>query len=67
MKFTPSILAFITVLPFCAHPLKLLAQQKIEEPSVGISYTVPADWQANKTEVGYVLGFNTIAGLIILL
>ncbi len=67
MKFTPLILAFITALLFSTHPLKLLAQQKIEEPTVGISFTVSADWQANKTEAGYVLGSNTIAGLIILL
>ncbi len=37
----------------------------IHEPAIGIEFTVPEGWQYQKTEAGYVMGHNNLAGLII--
>jgi hypothetical protein len=44
-----------------------LAQQSriIREPAFGVEFTVPNGWQYQKNEMGYVMGHNTIAGVIL--
>lgn len=44
------------------------AQQtgRIDSESLGISFTIPAEWVSQETEMGYLMSSNTIAGFILL-
>ena len=45
-----------------------LAQQQrlIREPAFGVEFKAPEDWQYQKNEMGYVMGHNSIAGVILI-
>jgi hypothetical protein len=44
-----------------------VAQQPrvIREPAFGVEFTVPDGWQYQKNEMGYIMGHNAIAGVIL--
>ena len=41
--------------------------QKIRETAFGLSFEIPEGWEYQKTDYGYVLGSNTMAGIILLM
>lgn len=45
------------------------AQQNrtINEPDFGVQFTVPEGWNYQQSEMGYIMGHNTIPGIIILM
>ena len=45
------------------------AQQSrnIHEPYFGVDFTIPEGWNYQRTEIGYILGHNSIAGIIVVM
>ena len=59
------LVGLISTLFFIANTL---AQQsrEIREPAFGVEFKAPESWQYQKNEMGYIMGHNSIAGLIII-
>jgi hypothetical protein len=63
MKTLTSLLILCLIIP------SIYAQQsrEIHEPYFGVDFTVPEGWNYQRTEIGYILGHNTIPGIIIVM
>ncbi|MCF6360006.1 MAG: hypothetical protein L3J29_04510 [Cyclobacteriaceae bacterium] len=61
IRTTLLILSFFLVTSSIAQQ-----QRTIREPAFGVEFTAPEGWQYQKTEEGYLMGHNSIAGVIII-
>lgn len=65
------ILIILGVLILTGYPVGLAAQNPltgtVEEPALGLSFTVPDEWTAYKTGNGYLIGSDTQKGFVLIM
>jgi hypothetical protein len=67
MKVSLHLFSVVGILFLLFLPTISYSQQSqiIREPAFGVEFTAPDGWQYQKTEGGYLMGHNSIAGMII--
>ena len=62
----PLLYVLIIIMGFYSNISCAQQTGRIDSESLGISFTIPAEWVSQETEMGYLMSSNTIAGFILL-